>query len=170
MSDKTKTSGDSAKSGGKTLVSWSMPEFPVYQRSPDWFFAMGLLGGILILYSVFTGNFLFAVIIVLTALIVFTRSHTQPAMIDFSVMEDGVKVGDVFYKYRELRDFFIIYNPPEVKTIFFDFKSSWRPHMAIPLYNQDPVKVRKALLEHLDEDLKREEEPVSDQIARFLKM
>ena len=125
---------------------------------------------VIILYSIFTANFLFAVIIVLIALIIFAQSHLSPIPIDFEISEDGLKLGDGFYPWREIKDFTILYQPPDVMKIYIDFKSNWRPHLSVPLDNQDPVKVRKILVKYLPENLERQAEPFSDQFSRLLKM
>lgn len=172
MPDRTPITQGSADpdNRGQVLMSWKFPEYPIYQRSENWFFWMGLLGGFLILYSIFTANFLFAVIVVLIALIVFAQSHLSPSAITFEISESGLKLGEGFYPWREIQDFAILYHPPEVMKIYINFKSPWRPHLSVPLDNQDPVKVRKILVKYLPENLDQHTETFSDQFSRLLKM
>ena len=47
------------------------------------------------------------------------------------------------------KSFFIIYQPPEVKSLYFEFKALTKPRLVIPLKDQNPVEIRKTLLEHL---------------------
>jgi hypothetical protein len=69
-----------------------------------------------------------------------------------------------------LRDFFIIYNPKEeVKMLFFE-TTGLKPRLRIPLVDEDPTQIRKTLLNFLEEDLKQEDEPLSDYIARKWKL
>lgn len=155
---------------GKVLVSWSFPEYPIYQRSVGWYLGMGLLGGFLVLYAVFTANFLFAVIIVLVALIIFVHSSNKPEIVNFEMTEDGIGLGESFYSHKNIKNFWLVYEPPEVKKLYFEFKSGWRPHLSVPLGNQDPVRLRKTLLQYLTEDLSRQHEPFSDQLGRLFKL
>ena len=62
------------------------------------------------------------------------------------------------------------YEPDEAKTLFLEFKSGVRPRLAIPLQNKNPLKIRSILLAHLPEDVEREDEPLSEQLIRLLKL
>lgn len=157
-------------SGSKILLSWKFPEFPIYQRGTNWYIWMGLVGGALIIYAIITANFLFAIILVLGALILFVRSHGQPRAIEFTITDMGLSVGETFYPYKEIKNFWIVYEPPEVKSLYIDLRSAFRPHLLIPLEDEDPVKIRKILLKYIVEDTDRDTEPLADQISRLLKM
>jgi hypothetical protein len=42
--------------------------------------------------------------------------------------------------------------------------------MPIPLENQNPLDIRKLLTEYLEEDLDKEDEPISEGLSRWLKL
>ncbi|KKU49315.1 MAG: hypothetical protein UX68_C0001G0063, partial [Parcubacteria group bacterium GW2011_GWA2_46_9] len=71
---------------------------------------------------------------------------------------------------KDLKSFWIIYEPPEVKMLYFDFKNAWRPRLPIPLQDENPIEVRRLLLKYLEEDLSRESEPTSDALSRLLRL
>jgi len=62
------------------------------------------------------------------------------------------------------------YEPDEAKTLFFEFKNRVRPRLSIPLENKNPLKIRAILLKYLPEDVERENEPLSEQLSRLLKL
>lgn len=154
---------------GKVFFQWKFPEFTQHKRGQAWYIWGGIAVGLLLLYSLITLNFLFGVIIIISTLIIvmFQRSQNE---IDFEIAEDGISVNQKFYPYKIIRIFYIIYEPPEVKTLYFEPKSFFNPRIPIALESQDPVKIRKLLQQYLDEDLDREDEPVSDQTSRMLKL
>jgi hypothetical protein len=90
--------------------------------------------------------------------------------IKLNIREDGLEIGRNFYSYRDLNNFWIIYQPPEVKKIYVSFKSRIAAPLVISLENQNPLKIRKTLLEYLPEDLEKEEEPASDSLSRTFKI
>ena len=155
---------------GLLLMSWQYPEYPVYERSPNWVFTMGFAGVCIVIYSLVTGNFLFALIIILTGLVVYYQARQDPQDFEMKVFEHGLDVGGNFHPYKELNKFWIIYQPPHVKRLYLEFQSTWRSHLSIPLLDQDPVKLRRLLLKYLNEDLDRDTESFSDQFSRFLKI
>ncbi len=54
--------------------------------------------------------------------------------------------------------------------LFFQSKSALEPMVRIPLLDTDPVEVRFSLLQYLPEDSEKEDEPISDQLARNLRL
>ncbi len=155
---------------GSHLHEWTIPEYEQHNRGILWYVLTISVGIIFVLYGLFSDNFIFSLIIILAAIIVFLQSHQDPLQVSFKITELGLVVGNRFYDYSELDDFYIIYNPPEVKTLFFSTKSIARPTIRIPLLDQNPLQVRESLQNFLDEDLEKEEEPKSDLLARRWKI
>ena len=158
------------KDYGKTLFFWEFLEFEKHKKGLVWYLGLIIVGGALLVYSVVTFNFLFALIIVLIAFIIFIHSFREPQKIKFGITEDGIKLGEKFFPFKELSKFWIIYDPPKVKTLYIDFKSVIKPTLSVPFLDQDPISIRKALLNYLEEDLEREEEDASDALGKFLKL
>ena len=154
---------------GQVYFSWSFPEFTKHQRDGGWYFWAGIVVVLLVIYSIVSANFLFGLITIIAALIVlmFHRSNEQ---VNFKITEDGISVNKKFYEYKKIKNFYIIYNPPEVKTLYFEPSSWFEPRIPIWLADEDPVKIREILLQYLDEDIDREDEPVSDQTSRIFKL
>lgn len=155
---------------GQELLSWAVDEYERYERGPIWYAAMILLALGLLLYAVVTQNFLFAVIILMFGVIIGLSSLREPQKLPFMVTSRGVIIGARFYHFKEFRSFWILYEPPHVKNIYLEFKQSIRPHLVIPLYEENPLTVRESLLQFLNEDAEQEEEPFSDLLGRVLKL
>ncbi len=155
---------------GEVHHRWIISEYEQHERGSWWYIAMITLGLALVLYGAFTLNFLFSLIIILAWIILFLQSKTAPAQVTFQITELGIAIASRFYPYSELVQFYIIYNPPEVKTLFIETKSSMRPTIRIPLLEENPVEIRETLRQYLLEDLEREEEPMSDTLARRWKI
>ena len=155
---------------GEILASWSFDEYPQRQRTKRWYMTAFLIIIFLLLYSLITANFLFAVIVILGAITILMKDHYGPDKIDFAITEDGLKVGDKFYEYELMSKFYIIYKPPQIKSLFVDFKSIFKPRLSIPLGNQNPLEIRASLKKYLEEDLDKEEEPISESLKRILKI
>ena len=154
---------------GQVLFSWSFSEFPRYERNQSWYVWLAVAVIFLLIYSFFAANFLFGLITLITALIILLFHQTN-GKVEFRITEDGILVNQRFYEYKTLKNFYIIYEPPEVKTLYFEPKSIFSPRVPIDLGSQDPVKIREILKQYLAEDLERENEPLSDQTSRLLKL
>ena len=165
------------KRPGKVLREWVIPEYTQHERGRGWFITAGMAIVILLLFSFWTPNwffdqpnFLFATIIARAGITFLARHNRIPPLLSVVFYGDGISVGEAFYPWRELKTFWIIYEPPYVKTLYFHFQSAWRPRLPIPLEDENPVEIRQILLAYLLEDIERESEPTSDALSRLLRL
>ena len=155
---------------GDVVHEWIVREYDSHDRGTLWYVGIGLLGLGLIVYGVVSGNFMFSLIIILVAIILFMQHHQDANDVLFQITELGLVVGTKFYLYNELDSFYIIYQPPSVKTLFIETKSATRPLIRVPLMANNPLEVRTMMQEFLEEDIEKEEEPLSDTFARQWKI
>ncbi len=160
-----KTSSDQ----GNVLFSWTFSEFAKHDRSRNWYVWASVAVGALLLYAIFAHNYIFGLVIIIAGLTI-AMFHRSDNEITVAISEDGILVNSNFYEYKSLRNFFIIYQPPLAKTLYFQPKNILNPRIPAALVDQDPVAIRKVLLRYLPEDLEQEDEPLSDQISRFFKL
>ncbi|MEA3249561.1 MAG: hypothetical protein U9Q03_04360 [Patescibacteria group bacterium] len=154
----------------KALVTWEVDESKRYEKGLGWYLGAIVIGGGLLIYAVISANFLFALIILMVALVIYMTSLRGPDKVSVSVSEDGVEIGGSFYPFREMNRFWFIYDPPAVKSLYLDFKSAMRPRIALPLEDQNPNDVRAILSKYLHEDITEDDEPFSDYLGRLLKL
>lgn len=155
---------------GKIVFEWVVREYEKYDRDRRWYIASGILGVALLAYAVLSGNYLFALIIALAGIILFVEDMQEPLSVSFAITETGIILGKKFYRYGELKDFWIIYNPPAVKNLYFGLNGLVRHRLQVALGDVDPRPVRDYLSQFLSEDLTQEEEPASERIARMFKI
>lgn len=151
---------------GEVLYEWTVKEYEKHDRATSWYIIVGSVLSLLTLYGMFSGNFLFALVIILASIILFVQGKQEPIDVSFAITKLGLIVGNRFYQFNEIWDFYIIYDPPNVKMLYLDTKSSVRPLLRIPLINNNPIEIRKTLRNYLDEDLDQDEEPAADTFAR----
>lgn len=155
---------------GKVLIEWPYPEFIKYERGKKWYIKLFIISGLFLIYSIITKNFLLSIIIVMFILIIMLRDKKEPRKINFAITDVGIMIGDRFYPFREFNNFSIIYEPPQVKVLYLVFKSKITPRFSVSLEDQDPGKVRNIIQNHLNEDLDRNGESLSDALGRWLKI
>ncbi len=154
---------------GKVFLGWEFPE--VEDRQIGKLQAVGLtilLAGVLI-YAVMTSNFLFAMIIVLSVFIIIFQYFRPTAKIRIQLSEDGVLIDEKFYPYKVLQSFWMIYEPPQIKYLYLDFKNGLKKSLPIPLQDINPLKVREILQNFIPEDFEREEVEFDEIFAKMIK-
>jgi hypothetical protein len=147
-----------------------VPTFEKHPRSFGWYVVFAIIGIALLIYAVVSVNYLFAFIIVLFAFIVYVQKHSEPELVDFTITSKGIVIGKNAYPYKDIKTFWILYDPPVVKKLYFCFKRAVAPRIMVPLQDQNPLHIRDFLLQFLEEDLGQEEEPISEIFGRLAKM
>lgn len=155
---------------GAVKASWEFPEFVKYNRGFLWYIGTAIVIVLLIIFSIASQNYLFIVLILLFAFIMFLRDRRDPKMLTIKLQDRGVSIGErMYYPWSDIKSFWIIYEPPEVKNLYLDFKGL-RPDITIQMQNQNPLEIRKILSDHVIEDVERENESFSDGFSRMFKL
>lgn len=154
---------------GDTIFSWLIDEYERHERGPIWYAVAFLVGVSLILYALVVQNFLFAIIIVMFGVIIGLSSLREPQRLLFQITTRGVAVGDHFVPYKDMKDFWMVYEPPYVKNLYLEYKNPLTPRIVVPIEEGDPVEIRRALLDFLDEN-GSSEEPLGDLMGRVFKL
>jgi hypothetical protein len=165
-------------------LSWQVPEYEQKERTRNWYILASIFLLICLFFSFFeinnwkvvflgtNSNFIFALILIISSIIMIINDGREPNMVDFKIGPEGINIGKRFYDYDDIRHFSIIYKPnDDIKNLYFEFKNSFTTHrLSIHLDDQDPVIVRNYLIRYLDEDLERLGPPISEQLTKLLKL
>ncbi len=155
---------------GATLYEWEIQEYEPYQRDRRWYIIAGVIGSLFLVYALFTGNNLFFLIVLLLAIIIYLQAVQKPLTLMFAITENGVIVGRKFYNFKEIQNFWILYDPPQVKNLYLRTNIGFKNVLQIPLYDYDPQAVQAVLLQYVAQDTAQEDESLSTKIMRVLKI
>ena len=155
---------------GQIVYEWVVKEYERYDRSARWYLVAGIAAAALVVFALLTANYLFALVIVLFGIVMFMHDMQEPLEVYFALTDTGIILGKKYYRYSELQSFWLIYNPPEVKNLYFTLNGLVKHRLQVPLLDYDPRAIRDHLSLYLTEDLKQEEEPFSDRLSRLLKL
>lgn len=164
-------------------LKWEIPEYRKPERGRNWYLIAITVAIVFLFFCFFSfanwrlvflglnSNFLFALIIIMTAIVMIIKDSQPPLMINFELGPEGVKVGPRFYDYDEFKNFSVLYKPKQsLKNLYLEHKNGLRPRLSVPLRRMDALVVRNFLVKYLDEDLDRTEAPLSEQLTKLLKL
>lgn len=141
-------------------------EYTYQEKTPDWFWALGIIALSTSVVSIIYKNYLFAIFIILAAVALVFAGIRKPKAIQFTINKNGVKIGDHLYQYKNLKSFWI-HESEEEKILLIMSKSTLMPLMSIPLMKDSPVsRIREILLAHIPEE--RHEQPASHKFMEYL--
>ena len=155
---------------GRVIHQWEIPETAQYRRGRLWYAVAIIILLSLVAYALFTANFLFALMVMLFAAIIFMGHTRAPLMLNVAITEQGVAINNRLYRYPDLKSFWIIDEPPAVKNLYLEFQSRVRPPLSFHLDIQDCAQIRQTLAQFLAEDGEKREESLTDVLSRLLKL
>ncbi len=155
---------------GELLFSWDVWEYPPVERSSTWYVGAAAIGGFMLLYGVFTANYLFSILVVLFALFIVVRDIRKPQRMQTYITSRGIIFQNALYPYEDIYDFSIVYQPPTVKNLYISFSRAFNPPLSIPIEDANPNLIRAALLSYLRENLNNTEETLTDRLRRVYKL
>ena len=159
-----------AVDAGDILFTWETWEYPPTERSGRWYAIAASAGLFCLIYAMFTANYIFAVIVVMFAVIIMMRDIRKPGRTQTYITTGGVVFADRLYTFKDIQDFSITYDPPQVKNLYLTFNRTSQPMLSIPLEDANPNLVRAALLPFVYENLARDGETLTDTLRRVYKL
>ena len=150
---------------------WEIDNMTKHVRSKRWYIIAGIVTLLLIIWAIYERNYLFALVIIISTGLLIYYEGEEVKKIKVKIQYNGLFVGDNFYKFQSVSKFYIIYKPDEnIKRLYIEFRNPLEPRLSIPLENENPIEIRDFLLQYLEEDLDKEDEPASEGMANILKL
>lgn len=135
--------------------SWAAPEYEFKAKTRDWYWTVGIISSALVVTSLIFGNFLFAVVLAISAFTLTLFSTKEPRIMHVSVSDKGVRVDNLLYPYPSLRSFGIDEEHHSGPKLFLKPKKL-APLVTLPIRSVDTDDLRKYLDTKLDEEVFQE--------------
>lgn len=119
-------------------------------KSVDWFWGLGLLAIFSIGLSIFFGNLLFGILILMGAASIGIFAVREPREIEYVINERGILIGDAFHPYSELESFYIDHQQHTTKLILVS-KRFFTSYIVIDIDAHNPEAIQNALTLKLPE-------------------
>ena len=147
-------------------LSWQAPEYVYTKKSPDWYWAVGIVTMGIFVVAIIFDNFLFGAFVLLGGFTIALYGARPPRIITFTLSIEGIRIENRVYPYESLRSFWIFYRPPEIKELSIESQKMIMPQIKIPLGDTNPAEVRAYLVQFMPE--RQQEESLIDTAVRFI--
>lgn len=146
-------------------LEWSALEYEEKEREADWFWALGTIVVASSLAAIIYGNYFFAVLLVISGILLGFFAIKKPDMVSFELNDKGLKVRTRFYPYENIKSFWVQTEPKPV--LFIKTERVFMPIIAVPLEESFSTSVRDTFLSKNvpEEEMK---EHVSEKIMESL--
>ena len=151
-------------------IKWSAPEYHHYEKDISWYWLVAILGIILTAIALWQKNFLFAVFVIIAALLAINWGRRKPEIVDFILSEKGLDIGGKKnYPYESLEGFAIIELPEnsELNELVFKTRGRLNAWLKIIIANQRRDAIKEMLGQHVPEI--EYQESLADHISKLLR-
>jgi hypothetical protein len=154
--------------GGEALLHWRAPEFEPSRWDKRWYLSATLFLTAIVIYALVTNSPVMAITFILIGIVGYIFLQKKPRILDFMVTREGIVVDREIYVFRDIRSFWIFYEPNHIRVLSLHMKDKLLPYVHIPIHNEDPVEIREVLLGFIHEV---EQEPsLVDNLERLLRI
>ena len=151
----------------EVFARWSAYEHLHQEKGLDWYWALGIIATSASLTSILFGNVLFALVIVVAAIVLGMMARQAPEIVEFTITELGIRTGDTLHKYDSINAFWVEEGDENTSALLVDTNKALAPHLVIPLSDEtDPNDVREILRNFIHEEPLSE--PLPHKILEFL--
>ncbi len=86
-------------------ITWTIEEFTYREKGPDWFWALGVIAVASAAIAIIYHNILFAIFIILGAVILGVYANKRPELIDVAISDEGVSLRGFLYPFEKIKGF-----------------------------------------------------------------
>lgn len=148
-------------------ITWEGKEYVHFDKTSEWFWALGLIAVAGAVTSLIFKNLLFAIFILLAAFVLAIFASRKPEDVIFAITQRGVRINEKFYPFQSLKSFGIEeIGPKHTPKLILEVKSVFVPNIIIPIEGVDLDRVHDFLFTFLPEE--DHEEPLSHKIMEWL--
>ena len=132
-------------------LSWETIEYLHKEKTPDWYWTVGIVTVSIALISIILNNLIFAILIIVSSFTLSLFASKKPEIITIEIGETGITVGKNNYPYKELESFWIE-TRDSYPRILLKSKKVLMPFVMVLIEDVEPEQIREALSQHLLEE------------------
>lgn len=141
------------------ILEWQSYYRKITERDEDWFWALGVIAIFSGIISLLFGNILLAIIIGLTAFILF--SHEKRPIdntLSVKINKRGVQLNNELFTYEKISSFWVDEDDDKEDgeekepRLILHYKRLFVPNVIIPIIGPSPKKVRQMMLKYGEEE------------------
>ena len=88
-------------------LTWTAPEYMHTEKTPDWYWIVGIISVTLTVLCIILGNALFGIFILVATFTLCIYASRPPLLQNIKISDKGVQVNNTLYPYSVLESFWI---------------------------------------------------------------
>jgi len=161
-------------------IQWSALEYEEKERTPDWYWALGIIVVAGAIISVIVKNYFFALLLIIAGVVMAMFAFKKPELVPYEINKKGIKIKSRIYLFEKIISFWVQKNPTDEDreidvrlaeeflppTLFLKTTRGFMPIISIPIEEEFAYNIRNIMRNH---DVKEEfmKEHPADRIMDF---
>ncbi len=134
----------------EALISWNAPEHFYVEKSPDWYWAVGIITLAIAAVTIIFGNIITGIFVLVAAVTLVIHASHPPKIIYHEINDRGIIANDRFYPFLALESFWIPHDEQPSKIILKSRKL-FMPYIILFIDELDPEDIREIMLRYIAE-------------------
>jgi hypothetical protein len=151
------------------VISWTAQEYIKHEKGLFWKVCAVIFIAVFAAFGFMEDAWTFSLAIIVFGVTYFIVHLEHPKHVEVKISATGIKFGNRKYSYGKIKAFWIIYNPPHIKTLNIRVHGEFLTDISIQLDDQNPAVIREYLLSKIPE-MEGKSESLGDAILRLLKI
>lgn len=145
--------------------AWSALEYHKRLRGRSWYLFLGAGALALIIFSIFSKSYFFAVFVGLAFAVMLMYDRKGPQQLTFLITPEGLQIDKKFHEFTDFKSFWV-FEEDHIRELSLETKNALLPFLRLPLGEGDSAGLREILRRYIPEE-KHFDGP-ADMIARGL--
>ncbi len=125
-------------------LEWSALEYEDRERSPDWFWALGIIVITGTIAAVIFRDYFFAVLLILSGFLLGFFATKKPEDVFYELNDAGLKIRNRLYTYESMRSFWVQVGAKP--TLFINSGRVFMPILTIPIHEEMAESIHSVLM------------------------
>jgi hypothetical protein len=131
------------------LLEWETLEYEQKKKSPDWYWAVGIIAVSMCVVSFLYKNILFGIFILIGTVTLMMLQIRKPKMLSVKVSKAGIRIDKYLYPYSSIKAFSI---DDDERTLMIHSDRIFMPLITISTGDVSTNRLREILSNYLKED------------------
>lgn len=147
-------------------TSWKAEHFIHFKKGTGWYTVFTIVMVLIMVGALYFRQWLLAGVIAAGMFAIYSFSKQKPPDRQYRIDSSGIQIGRKKLDYQEIKSFWLVATP-ETNLLYLQLAKRFLPPEMINLGQNDPLRVRKILSQHLPEE--RKSETLIDTFNRWIR-
>ena len=125
-------------------LNWSLPEYKHQEKTQDWFVALAIIIICSAIISLISGNFFFAILLVLSGIMIAYFAKKKPELVDYELNDEGLMIKNRLFSYESLSAFYVSREDPP--HLFVRSSRIFMPIISLPVSGELAEQIEEIFL------------------------